>query len=218
MILFGLPGDEAVEHLPLARRQAVEPARDARPSRVLLGAGRGRAPSAVPDRRRADDSSSNGFSMKSTAPAFIASTASGTSPWPVMTMTGSSTPARFSRCDQLEPVHARHAHVGDDAARLERPAAPSRKAERRLVGPHRRARRCRAGTPANRATASSSSITWTIGVSSPSLNSSLLTARRVKRNVAPPSVFGSAQMPAAMRLDDRARDRQADAHARRAWW
>ena len=33
-------------------------------------------------------SSVNGFSMKSTTPARMASTARGTSPWPVMTMTG----------------------------------------------------------------------------------------------------------------------------------
>ena len=33
-------------------------------------------------------SSLNGFSMKSTAPAFIARTAIGTSPWPVMMMIG----------------------------------------------------------------------------------------------------------------------------------
>ena len=42
-------------------------------------------------------SSSNGFSMKSTAPAFIASTAIGTSACPVMTMTGGMSPRSFSR-------------------------------------------------------------------------------------------------------------------------
>ena len=43
-------------------------------------------------------SSPNGFSMKSTAPAFMALTASGTSAWPVMTMTGTWMPpaANFS--------------------------------------------------------------------------------------------------------------------------
>src|SRR5204863_201075 len=42
-------------------------------------------------------SSSNGFSMKSTAPAFIASTARAISPWPVMTMTGRAAPCAFGR-------------------------------------------------------------------------------------------------------------------------
>ena len=41
---------------------------------------------------------SNGFSMKSETPAFINCTASGTSAWPVMTMTGQLFPRRaFSR-------------------------------------------------------------------------------------------------------------------------
>ena len=41
-------------------------------------------------------SSSNGFSMKSRAPAFIASTAIGTSPWPVITMDGILAASSFS--------------------------------------------------------------------------------------------------------------------------
>jgi len=44
--------------------------------------------------------SENGFSMKSTAPIFIARTAIGTSPWPVITTTGQST-FRSCRADMM---------------------------------------------------------------------------------------------------------------------
>ena len=78
-------------------------------------------------------SSSNGFSRKSTAPSFIASTASGTSPWPVITITGSDGAAFVQAAQQLHAVDLGHAHVGDDAAagylrqRLE-------EGDRRIVG------------------------------------------------------------------------------------
>ncbi len=55
-------------------------------------------------------SSSNGFSMKSSAPRFIASTASGTSPWPVMSTTGQRTLSRAPP-RQVEPAHSRHTNV-----------------------------------------------------------------------------------------------------------
>jgi hypothetical protein len=55
----------------------------------------------------------NGFSTKSTTPAFIALTASATSPCPVMMTTGSVTP--FC-CSISWTVHARHSNVGQDAA------------------------------------------------------------------------------------------------------
>src|SRR5438094_4991191 len=48
-------------------------------------------------------SSSNGFSRKSSAPSFIASTARGTSPWPVMTMTGSFRGPELSRRSSSMP-------------------------------------------------------------------------------------------------------------------
>ena len=48
--------------------------------------------------------SSNGFSRKSAAPIFIASTASGTSPWPVMTITGVVLPSSFRRRSRSMPL------------------------------------------------------------------------------------------------------------------
>jgi hypothetical protein len=54
--------------------------------------------------RRDSASSSNGFSKKSTAPIFIASTASGTSPCPVITITGMVTPrSRRRRSSSMPP-------------------------------------------------------------------------------------------------------------------
>src|SRR5580658_7982973 len=44
-----------------------------------------------------------GFSMKSAAPARMASTAIGTSPWPVIMMAGSRLPFLLSRCSSSSP-------------------------------------------------------------------------------------------------------------------
>ena len=57
--------------------------------------------------------------MKSIAPAFIASTARGMSPCPVMTITGSPTPSVRNRQYELDAVHLGHPDVShDDTARL----------------------------------------------------------------------------------------------------
>ena len=56
--------------------------------------------------------------MKSIAPSFIARTATGTSPWPVITITGQSI-SRFGQLGHdMEAVHLRHPQVEQDAARL----------------------------------------------------------------------------------------------------
>jgi hypothetical protein len=49
-------------------------------------------------------SSPNGFSMKSTTPSFMASMASGTSAWPVITTTGRAEPAAFTRRTSSRPL------------------------------------------------------------------------------------------------------------------
>jgi len=59
---------------------------------------------------------SNGFSRKSTAPELHASTASGTSPWPVMNQDRKRRVLRFHPLQKLDPVEARHPYVGDHAA------------------------------------------------------------------------------------------------------
>ena len=74
-------------------------------------------------------------------------------------------PMRLQPPQQLEAAHVRHAHVGDDAARARPSAAASRKAAARLVGAHRAVRRVSSRKASESRTASSSSMTWTIGVS-----------------------------------------------------
>ena len=80
-----------------------------------------RSASALPDRLaprqrgahcRQHRASSNGFSIKSTAPAFIASTASGTSPCPVITITGSLISEFLQTPHQFDAGHFRHADIG----------------------------------------------------------------------------------------------------------
>jgi hypothetical protein len=46
----------------------------------------------------------NGFSMKSTAPSFMACTAIDTSPWPVMKMMGRRRPRAFMACCSSSPL------------------------------------------------------------------------------------------------------------------
>jgi hypothetical protein len=58
--------------------------------------------------------------MKSSAPFFIVVTAIGTSPWPVMKVTGERRAALEELVLQLEAAHAFHADVGDQAGDLAR--------------------------------------------------------------------------------------------------
>ena len=57
-----------------------------------------------------------GFSMKSAAPAFIAWTAIGTSPWPVIMIAGSRVPLALEPLQQLKPAHAGHPGIDQQAA------------------------------------------------------------------------------------------------------
>jgi hypothetical protein len=65
----------------------------------------------------------NGFWMKSIAPFFIVLTAIGTSPCPVMKTTGSGERRSTSRVLQLQPGHAAHADVDDQAGHFARVVA-----------------------------------------------------------------------------------------------
>ena len=62
----------------------------------------------------ASRSGSNGFSTKSKAPIRIASTAIGTSPWPVIRITGSPGSIGLQPAQQRHAVHAGHPDVADD--------------------------------------------------------------------------------------------------------
>jgi hypothetical protein len=64
--------------------------------------------------------SENGFSQKSKAPRLTASTAVGTSAWPVRKITGMVSPARPAppAVEQGQAAHAGHAHVQQQAAGL----------------------------------------------------------------------------------------------------
>ena len=99
--LVGPPDHQLLQHLALARRQRSPGAgrsRRRRPPRP-----RRAAVKRVADARRPAQPGSNGFSMKSRAPSFIAWTAIGTSPCPVMTITGGSGPRRRSACSSSRP-------------------------------------------------------------------------------------------------------------------
>ena len=48
-------------------------------------------------------------------PSFIASMATGTSAWPVMTITGQLIPRFLSLPQELKATDVRHSHIGDDA-------------------------------------------------------------------------------------------------------
>src|SRR5262245_38562402 len=176
-------------------------------SRLLSCASRLRA-----DRTAASKaSSSKGFSRKSTAPIFIASTARGTSPCPVMTMTGTpnlSSRNRRNRSMPLTPgiltsvmtqpastfgARSRNA-AADSWVCTSRPTLRSRKASESRM-------------------ASSSSITWTRALSDgiaevllchgPQREAKDRSATRILLHGDPPAVG----------FDDGAGDRQADAHA-----
>jgi hypothetical protein len=70
---------------------------------------------AEPCGRRAKDIVITAFDES--APVFMASTASGTSPWPE-TMMGTDTFA-LAGVAEFDPAHAGHSHVGYDAAALD---------------------------------------------------------------------------------------------------
>src|SRR5262245_15746374 len=156
-------------------------------------------------------SSSNGFSRKSTAPIFIASTASGTSPWPVMTTTGiPSLSSRSRRRSSMplspgiltsvmtQPALTVEAILRNAAAEswvcTSMPTVPSRKASDSRM-------------------ASSSSMTWTTALSDGIAEVLLGYGPQGEAKDRPAAGIGlHADLP-AVGLDDGAGDRQADAHA-----
>ena len=146
--------------------------------------------------------------MKSTAPAFIASTASGTSPWPVMTMTGSCAP--LAQLAAAAPArHLGHPHIGDDAARAA--------SWQRLPGTRRRAKVRTGGPPLSAGTPGSPARhrrrrRHGRRHQSPSSGSAVLSRRRVKRNGAAAGLGSTQTRPPCASMIVR-RDRQTHAHA-----
>ena len=141
--------------------------------------------------------------MKSTAPSFIASTASGTSPWPVITITGSRDSVLLQPAQQLEPAHLRHAHIGDDAAGLDAPDSVRRKARPRCVD-----LRPRSGAAEQERQRIAHGFVVVDHVhrraQSPSSDSSLLTAPKGETEDGAAAGVRLDPDPAAMRFDDRA--------------
>src|SRR6516165_5708216 len=171
-----------------------------------------RSPRSSADRTEASrTSSSKGFSRKSTAPSLIASTASGISPCAVMTMTGTATLSSRNRRSRSTPLSSgiltsvmmqplwtvgatsRNA-TADSYVRTSMPADPSWKAS------------------ASR-TASSSSMTWTMGLSEGIAE--ILPRRGPQREAKDRSTVGIGlhRDLSAMGLDNSAADRQANTHA-----
>src|SRR6516162_388816 len=155
-------------------------------------------------------SSSNGFSRKSIAPIFIASTASGTSPWPVMTITGTSifiSRNRFKRSMPLMPGIRTSVITQFKLAS----GIFSRKAtaEEWVTTSIRAVRSRKASDSRN---ASSSSMIWTVPFSDGIAD--LLLRHCGQREAEHRSASGirPRRDRTTMRLHDRARDRQADAH------
>src|ERR1051326_2128760 len=145
------------------------------------------------------------------APAFIALTASGTSPWPVMTMTGSREPRRFSSsCSSSPSMSGMRMSVTrqarSSAKSLARNAAADPKVLTRNPDASSRA-------PSESRTASSSSTTKTVS------SAGILGAFRADGQLE--AEDGAAARPrrhgdvAAMGLQDRLADHQADTHPRR---
>ena len=102
-LLVGAARHQAAEHVPFARRQRRQPSFDFGALAVALGLRRPRWRKAA-STLAISTSSSNGFSRKSTAPIFMASTASATSPWPVMTITGTAILSSFRRRRRSIPL------------------------------------------------------------------------------------------------------------------
>src|SRR4051812_21084160 len=153
-------------------------------------------------------SSSNGFSRKSSAPSFIASTASGTSPWPVMMITGSLRGLAPNRRNSSKPsipgmrtsvstqpgsrfASSSRKTCAESKTRTSKPAEPSRKSsESRIAG--------------------SSSMTYTL----PGIGQ-ILGMRRGQRETErrAAGLIGLGPHPSAVRLDDGAAEGKPDAHA-----
>ena len=155
-------------------------------------------------------SASYGFSMKSTAPVLIASMATGTSAWPVMTITGQPISLTLESAQELKAGDLGHSHVGDDATGFGS-GDGIKESLGGLVGADREIGRTQQEPRASRA-ASSSSITWTTG--SLAIGACLRTdaTKRETENRSAAGVGLHRDLP-AMGLDDGARNRQPNPHA-----
>src|SRR5262249_30362991 len=156
-------------------------------------------------------SSSNGFSRKSMAPIFIASTASGTSPWPVMTMTGTSifiSRKRFKRSMPLMPG-IRTSVITQ--FKLASGIFSRKAAAEEWVATSTRAVRSRKASDSR--SASSSSMIWTVPFSDGIADLLLRHCGQRKAEHRTASGIWPRRDRTAMGLHDRARDRQTDAHA-----
>src|SRR6516164_9645685 len=208
-LLVGKSSHQSLEDVTLAVRRCREAGLDtaALGPTLLISIPRSSA-----DRTDASrTSSSKGFSRKSTAPSLIASTASGISPWAVMTMTGTGSLSSRNRGNRsmplssdiltsvmMQPVRTGGATcrnaTADSCVRTSIPAEPSWKAS------------------ASR-TASSSSMTWTMGLSDGIAE--VLLGRGPQREAKDRSAVGIGLHNdlSAVGLDNGAADRQADTHA-----
>src|SRR5262245_18652322 len=156
-------------------------------------------------------SSSKGFSRNSAAPIFMASTANGTSPCPVTTMTGTGILSSFSRRSRSMPLTS-----GSLTSVMMQPdltfAATARKAVAEsyvftsiFAVPSMNASESRA--------ASSSSITCTVEASAGIVEFLMGHGpERKPKNSATGRVGLAADLP-TMAFDDGARDRKSDTHA-----
>src|SRR5215831_10414343 len=154
-------------------------------------------------------SSSNGFSMKSTAPAFIASTASGTSPCPVMTMTGKpDLVSRRWRCRSSPLMSGMRMSVTTQPACACGSSFRKATAESytRTANPSVLSRKA-----SDWRTATSSSITWTTWLDG--MGRLLARPAQGEAEDGAAARAGLDPDPAAMRLDDGAADREPKSHA-----
>src|SRR5262245_9381756 len=158
-------------------------------------------------------SSSNGFSRKSAAPTFMASTANATSPCPVTTMTGTLILSSFNRRSRSMPLisgirtSVMMQPERTSAATFRNATADSYVCTLIFAVPSRNASESRA--------ASSSSMTCTMGPSDGIVD--YLTGNGAQREPEDRAAawIGLATDLPAMGLDDGTGNRQADAHAMR---
>ena len=153
--------------------------------------------------------SSNGLVRNSAAPAFIARTVIGTSPCPVMKMIGRATPALREFLLKCQSAHAGQPHVEHEAARRIGPRGLHefrRRRERRTSWPTDLSR-----LSSERRMDGSSSTTNTMALSS--LMRLLLGDGQREPEDRTMRLVRAGPQPPAVRLDDRAADRQADADA-----
>src|SRR5208282_2753979 len=154
-------------------------------------------------------SSSNGFSRKSKAPSFIASTARGTSPCPVIMMTGKRCPSAVRRRMSSKPsIPGMRMSVTTQETAMPARALRNAPAESKVLtawpaAPSRNDRDSRA--------ASSSSTIWIGGLSGIDRAFSRCGKREAEGRA--PSRVRLRPDFSAMRFDNGAADRQTDAHA-----